>query len=58
MAKWRENSLKLVDDQKTLVSGREGERTAVMTLDSGFKSLLTKSQSLAETSKRNIASIR
>ncbi|MDH2921239.1 type VII secretion protein EsaA [Bacillus cytotoxicus] len=51
LAKWRENSLKLVDDQKTLVSGREGERTAVMTLDSGFKSLLTKSQSLAETSK-------
>ncbi|MDM5188340.1 type VII secretion protein EsaA [Bacillus sp. DX4.1] len=54
LANWRENSLKLLDEQKTIVGSRDGEQTAILALDSGFKSLLTQSQSLAESSKGNL----
>ncbi|WP_410982332.1 type VII secretion protein EsaA [Bacillus cereus] len=50
-AKWRENSLKLMEEQKVLISNREGEQTAILALDTGLKSLFTQSQSLAESSK-------
>ncbi|WP_176544845.1 type VII secretion protein EsaA [Bacillus pseudomycoides] len=49
--KWREGSLKLMEEQRTIVSSREGEQTAILALDTGLKSLVTQSQSLAESSK-------
>ncbi|PEM71447.1 type VII secretion protein EsaA [Bacillus pseudomycoides] len=49
--KWREGSLKLMEEQRTIVSSREGEQTAILALDTGLKSLVTQSQALAESSK-------
>ncbi|MBJ8027228.1 type VII secretion protein EsaA [Bacillus cereus group sp. N21] len=49
--KWREGSLKLMEEQRTIASSREGEQTAILALDTGLKSLVTQSQSLAESSK-------
>ncbi|MGG2063809.1 type VII secretion protein EsaA [Bacillus sp. S14(2024)] len=54
VAAWRENSLKLINEQKVVASSREGEQTAVLALDSEFKSVLAQSQSLSEQSKSNL----
>ncbi|MGF9963747.1 type VII secretion protein EsaA [Bacillus rhizoplanae] len=54
VAAWHENSLKLIDEQKVVATNRDGEQTAVLALDSEFKSLLTQSQSLDEASKGNL----
>ncbi|MFD0770365.1 type VII secretion protein EsaA [Bacillus sp. CGMCC 1.60114] len=54
VATWRENSLKLINEQKVVATNRDGEQTAVLALDSEFKSLLTQSQSLDEASKGNL----
>ncbi|PGZ99174.1 type VII secretion protein EsaA [Bacillus pseudomycoides] len=51
---WRENSLKLIDDQKVVATNRDGEQTAVLALNSEYNSLLTQSQSLSDASKGNL----
>ncbi|MDZ4565208.1 type VII secretion protein EsaA, partial [Bacillus cereus] len=55
LAKWRENSLKLVEEQQVLTTNHAGEQTAVLSLDSGIKSLMMQSQSLVESSKHSLA---
>ena len=55
LAKWRENSLKLVEEQQVLTANHAGEQTAVLSLDSGIKSLMMQSQSLVESSKHSLA---
>ncbi|WP_336745824.1 type VII secretion protein EsaA [Bacillus cereus] len=55
LAKWRENSLKLVEEQQVLTANHTGEQTAVLSLDSGIKSLMMQSQSLVESSKHSLA---
>ena len=55
LAKWRENSLKLVEEQQVLTANHVGEQTAVLSLDSGIKSLMMQSQSLVESSKHSLA---
>lgn len=55
LAKWRENSLKLVDEQQVLTTNHAGEQTAILSLDSGIKSLMMQSQSLVESSKHSLA---
>ncbi|WP_230576437.1 type VII secretion protein EsaA [Bacillus rhizoplanae] len=54
VAAWRENSLKLANEQKVVATNRDGEQTAVLGLDSEFKSLLTQSQALGDMSKGNL----
>ncbi|MBJ8092599.1 type VII secretion protein EsaA [Bacillus cereus] len=56
LAKWRENSLKLVEEQQVLTTNNAGEQTATLSLDSGIKSLMMQSQSLVESSKHSLAS--
>ncbi|MDA2451453.1 type VII secretion protein EsaA, partial [Bacillus cereus] len=55
LAKWRENSLKLVEEQQVLTTNHAGEQTAILSLDSGIKSLMMQSQSLVESSKHSLA---
>ncbi|MFF1287411.1 type VII secretion protein EsaA [Bacillus thuringiensis] len=55
LAKWRENSLKLVEEQQVVTTNHAGEQTAVLSLDSGIKSLMMQSQSLVESSKHSLA---
>ncbi|MBJ8040130.1 type VII secretion protein EsaA [Bacillus cereus group sp. N17] len=55
LAKWRESSLKLVEEQQVLTTNNTGEQTAVLSLDSGIKSLMSQSQSLVESSKHSLA---
>ncbi|WP_367887985.1 type VII secretion protein EsaA [Bacillus wiedmannii] len=55
LAKWRESSLKLVEEQQVLTTNNAGEQTAVLSLDSGIKSLTMQTQSLAESSKHSLA---
>ncbi|PFQ64183.1 type VII secretion protein EsaA [Bacillus cereus] len=55
LAKWRENSLKLVEEQQVLTTNHAGEQTAVLSLDSSIKSLMMQSQSLVESSKHSLA---
>ncbi|MCZ6942758.1 type VII secretion protein EsaA [Bacillus mycoides] len=54
LAKWRESSLKLVEEQQVLTTNNTGEQTAVLSLDSGIKSLMMQSQSLVESSKHSL----
>jgi type VII secretion EsaA-like protein len=54
LAKWRESSLKLVEEQQVLTTINTGEQTAVLSLDSGIKSLMMQSQSLVESSKHSL----
>ncbi|MFP3414278.1 type VII secretion protein EsaA, partial [Bacillus sp. SIMBA_074] len=54
LAKWRESSLKLVEEQQVLTTNNTGEQTAVLSLDSGIKSLMMQSQSLVESSKYSL----
>ncbi|HHZ5412580.1 TPA: type VII secretion protein EsaA, partial [Bacillus thuringiensis] len=54
LAKWRENSLKLVEEQQVLTTNHAGEQTAILSLDSGIKSLMMQSQSLVESSKHSL----
>ncbi|MBM6645049.1 type VII secretion protein EsaA [Bacillus sp. RIT809] len=56
LATWRENSLKLVEEQQVLTTNNAGEQTATLSLDSGIKSLMMQSQSLVESSKHSLAS--
>ncbi|WP_460266580.1 type VII secretion protein EsaA [Bacillus luti] len=55
LAKWRESSLKLVEEQQVLTTNNAGEQTAVLSLDSGIKSLTMQTQSLVESSKHSLA---
>ncbi|PGC87743.1 type VII secretion protein EsaA [Bacillus toyonensis] len=55
LAKWRESSLKLVEEQQVLTTNNTGEQTAVLSLDSGIKSLMSQSQSLVESSNHSLA---
>ncbi|WP_369622590.1 type VII secretion protein EsaA [Bacillus cereus] len=55
LAKWRENSLKLVEEQQVLTTNHAGEQTAILSLDSGIKLLMMQSQSLVESSKHSLA---
>ncbi|WP_180229742.1 type VII secretion protein EsaA [Bacillus cereus] len=55
LAKWRENSLKLVEEQQVLTTNHAGEQTAILSLDSGIKSLMMQSHSLVESSKHSLA---
>ncbi|KAB2440342.1 type VII secretion protein EsaA, partial [Bacillus luti] len=55
LAKWRESSLKLVEEQQVLTTNTAGEQTAVLSLDSGIKSLTMQTQSLVESSKHSLA---
>ncbi|QWU44869.1 type VII secretion protein EsaA [Bacillus sp. NP247] len=55
LAKWRESSLKLVEEQQVLTTNNAGEQTATLSLDSGIKSLMLQSQSLVESSKHSLA---
>ncbi|MGM2666843.1 type VII secretion protein EsaA [Bacillus cereus group sp. Bce026] len=55
LAKWRENSLKLVEEHQVLTTNHAGEQTAILSLDSGIKSLMMQSQSLVESSKHSLA---
>ena len=55
LAKWRENSLKLVEERQVLTTNHAGEQTAILSLDSGIKSLMMQSQSLVESSKHSLA---
>ncbi|MGG0079171.1 type VII secretion protein EsaA [Bacillus wiedmannii] len=55
LAKWRESSLKLVKEQQVLTTNNAGEQTAVLSLDSGIKSLTMQTQSLVESSKHSLA---
>ncbi|EJV62205.1 hypothetical protein IEM_03286, partial [Bacillus cereus BAG6O-2] len=54
LATWRESSLKLVEGQQVLTTNNTGEQTAVLSLDSGIKSLMMQSQSLVESSKHSL----
>ncbi|MED1012842.1 type VII secretion protein EsaA [Bacillus mycoides] len=54
LAKWRESSLKLVEEQQVLTTNNTGEQTAVLSLDSGIKSLMMQSQSLVQSSKHSL----
>lgn len=54
LAKWRESSLKLVEEQQVLTTNNAGEQTAVLSLDSGIKSLTMQTQSLVESSKHSL----
>ncbi|EOO16793.1 hypothetical protein IG9_02975, partial [Bacillus cereus HuA2-9] len=54
LAKWRESSLKLVEEQQVLTTNNTGEQTAVLSLDSGIKSLMMQSQSLVESSMHSL----
>ncbi|MGE8057113.1 type VII secretion protein EsaA, partial [Bacillus mycoides] len=54
LAKWRESSLKLAEEQQVLTTNNTGEQTAVLSLDSGIKSLMMQSQSLVESSKHSL----
>ncbi|MDA2711881.1 type VII secretion protein EsaA [Bacillus cereus group sp. Bc025] len=55
LAKWRESSLKLVEEQQVLTTNNAGEQTAVLSLDSGIKSLTMQTQSLVESSKHSLS---
>ncbi|ASI77654.1 type VII secretion protein EsaA [Bacillus pacificus] len=55
LAKWRESSLKLAEEQQVLTTNNAGEQTAVLSLDSGIKSLTMQTQSLVESSKHSLA---
>ncbi|PGU04166.1 type VII secretion protein EsaA [Bacillus cereus] len=55
LATWRESSLKLVEEQQVLTTNNAGEQTAVLSLDSGIKSLTMQTQSLVESSKHSLA---
>ncbi|WP_081254179.1 type VII secretion protein EsaA [Bacillus wiedmannii] len=54
LAKWRESSLKLAEEQQVLTTNNAGEQTAVLSLDSGIKSLTMQTQSLVESSKHSL----
>ncbi|MDA2216695.1 type VII secretion protein EsaA [Bacillus cereus group sp. Bc228] len=55
LAKWRESSLKLVEEQQVLTTNNAGEQTAVLSLDSGIKSLTMQTQLLVESSKHSLS---
>lgn len=56
LAKWRDESTKLQEEQAKLVGNGDDEQKAVLALDSNFSSLLASSQSLADQSKSNLTS--
>ncbi|AZU60147.1 type VII secretion protein EsaA [Neobacillus mesonae] len=56
LALWRENSLKLLEDEAKISTNYGNEQNMVVSLDGDFQSLLAESQSLAEQSKSNLNS--
>jgi type VII secretion EsaA-like protein len=56
LAKWREVSTKLQEEQAKILGNGDDEQKAVLALDSSFSSLLASSQSLADQSKNNLTS--
>ncbi|WP_066057204.1 type VII secretion protein EsaA [Robertmurraya korlensis] len=56
LAKWREVSTKLQEEQAKILGNGDDEQKAVLALDSNFSSLLASSQSLADQSKSNLTS--
>ena len=56
VAQWREQSLKLVDEQANVLENVDGEQSAVLALDDEFNGLLVTSESLAQQSACNLSS--
>lgn len=56
VAKWREQSLQLLEQQTEIQAHNDEEHTAVMTLGSEFQPLLMSSQTLAEQAQTNLNS--
>ncbi|MGY0691174.1 type VII secretion protein EsaA [Virgibacillus sp. FSP13] len=54
VAKWREKSLNLVDQQTEIQANNAEEQTAIMTLGNAFQPLLMSSQSLADQAQSNL----
>ncbi|WP_106496017.1 type VII secretion protein EsaA [Lentibacillus sp. Marseille-P4043] len=54
VAKWREKSLNLVDQQTEIQANNDEEKTAIMTLGNAFQPLLASSQSLADQAQSNL----